>query len=205
VTTTATPTAAAGQAAPKTTAAKTTTPKTTTPPTTAPKTTAPKTTPLKPPKTTAPKSRPPKGSRQPAPAPPAPAPPGGPATSEQGSASYETRLLEGINQERTKRGLAALGLAGCPDQAAETHAQQMADSNRLFHQSVDRVLDRCGGSSAGENVGAGNLGPDDLVRHWMASSAHRANILSPTFTALGVGAAGRSDGRWYASTVFLRH
>ena len=80
----------------------------------------------------------------------------------------------------------------------------MAGATRLHHQSMDAVLDRCGGTSAGENVGAGDTTPQDLVGRWMASSGHRANILSRSFTAIGVGAARGADGRWYASTVFLR-
>ena len=42
----------------------------------------------------------------------------------------------------------------------------------------------------GENIGYGlprRSSPADQVRYWMASPAHRANILNPRFRAAGLG------------------
>jgi uncharacterized protein YkwD len=80
----------------------------------------------------------------------------------------------------------------------------MAEGDRAYHQSMETVLDRCGGTAAGENVGATNGTPQELVRAWMDSPAHRDNLLGPRWTGIGVGAARTDRGRWYASTVFLR-
>jgi uncharacterized protein YkwD len=44
-----------------------------------------------------------------------------------------------------------------------------------------------------------------VVRSWMESRAHRANILDPDLTHLGVGVAyDKTKGAWYATQDFLR-
>ncbi|OUD12521.1 hypothetical protein TPSD3_15635 [Thioflexithrix psekupsensis] len=44
-------------------------------------------------------------------------------------------------------------------------------------------------SRAGENVAAGQTSPAEVMNSWMNSEGHRANILTPEFTELGVGYA----------------
>lgn len=152
------------------------------------------------------KPRPAAAPEQPAPAPAAkpssPQPAARPPAGGGDVASYEAELLERLNAERTQRGLHALRLSGCPDEMAGSHARRQAEQNRMHHQPMDPVLDRCGGTSAGENVAAGPMSPQEMVRRWMASPGHRDNVLRERFTHLGVGVARGSDGRWYASTVF---
>jgi uncharacterized protein YkwD len=60
---------------------------------------------------------------------------------------------------------------------------------------VDRLrsakyIPSSGGWLVGENIGYGlprRSSPADQVRYWMASPAHRANILNPRFRAAGLG------------------
>jgi uncharacterized protein YkwD len=40
---------------------------------------------------------------------------------------------------------------------------------------------------AGENIAAGQETPQDVVDAWMNSPDHKANILRPEFTSIGVG------------------
>ena len=40
---------------------------------------------------------------------------------------------------------------------------------------------------AGENIAYGQSTPEAVVQSWMNSSGHRANILSSSFTSIGVG------------------
>jgi uncharacterized protein YkwD len=54
----------------------------------------------------------------------------------------------------------------------------------------------------GENIGYGNISADAMMRAWMASSGHRANILYPRFTYIGLGAV-RSGGHWYGVQEFI--
>ena len=44
-------------------------------------------------------------------------------------------------------------------------------------------------SSIGENLAAGYPTPEAVVAGWMASPGHRANILSPNFSEIGIGLA----------------
>jgi hypothetical protein len=61
----------------------------------------------------------------------------------------------------------------------------------------------CCWSDLGENVGVG-LSARSVHRAFMASAPHRANILSATFTQVGVGTAVGGDGRLYVDEVFRR-
>lgn len=40
---------------------------------------------------------------------------------------------------------------------------------------------------AGENIAYGQSTPEAVVQSWMSSSGHRANILSSSFTTIGIG------------------
>jgi uncharacterized protein YkwD len=56
-----------------------------------------------------------------------------------------------------------------------------------------------GWSALGENIAGGYPTADAVVAGWMASPGHRANILSPRFTEMGVGrvtAAGTYGTYW---------
>ena len=41
--------------------------------------------------------------------------------------------------------------------------------------------------TAGENIAMGYPTPEAVVDGWMNSEGHRANILNPSFTVIGVG------------------
>jgi uncharacterized protein YkwD len=48
-------------------------------------------------------------------------------------------------------------------------------------------------SSAGENIAKGQRTPQEVMNAWMNSSGHRANILSSSFTQIGVGYDSRAN------------
>ena len=63
----------------------------------------------------------------------------------------------------------------------------------------------CKLDTAGENVAYGYRTGKSVVNDgWMNSEGHRANILSPSFKLMGIGARKGHDGRWYVSQVFGR-
>jgi uncharacterized protein YkwD len=80
----------------------------------------------------------------------------------------------------------------------------MANQNRMFHQDLQRVVTDCGLSYAGENVAYGYDSGTAVVRAWMNSDGHRANILSRHYRAIGIGARRADDGTWYVAQVFGR-
>ena len=56
--------------------------------------------------------------------------------------------------------------------------------------------------AVGENLTRGSLDPSDAMDAWMDSAPHRATILDPQFTHLGVGVHIASGGPWWTQ-VFL--
>jgi uncharacterized protein YkwD len=119
------------------------------------------------------------------------------------SGAYATRIFALINRERTRHGLQPLQRGRCATAWAERWSSSMAGSRRLRHQSLKSLLAGCGARRAAENVGSGNVSADDLMKQWMASRRHRANILHPKLGYVGVGAARGKDGNWYAVQDFL--
>ncbi|MCW2679557.1 MAG: hypothetical protein JWM62_958 [Frankiales bacterium] len=136
----------------------------------------------------------------PAPAPVAPAPV---VTGPVATASYQDRVLALTNAQRTSRGLRALRFSSCANGFADSWAGKLAAAGSLSHQALSPILSTCGARGVGENVAYGNVSPEQLVQMWMDSAGHRANILNPAYTHLGVGDVTTSNGRVYGVQVFL--
>lgn len=119
------------------------------------------------------------------------------------STTYRSQLLAGVNHERTKRGLPALRLTTClNDDYAQPWAIYLAIHHTLVHQSMSKMLTGCHASIAAEDIGAGACSASSMVAAWMASSAHRANILSSKVRYIGVGAAHYHSTTWYSVLDF---
>ena len=126
------------------------------------------------------------------------------ADAEPGDASQKalrvaTRCL--LNQKRMQRGLRKLRGNGRLHRAAGRHTVDMARRHYFSHTSIsgasflDRIrrtgyLQRARSWSVGENIawGTGELStPRLIVRAWMRSPGHRANILNGRFREVGIG------------------
>ena len=107
-----------------------------------------------------------------------------------------------LNRERTSRGLPALRENPILDTASVQHSADMVKANYFEHTSPDghsvgdrlRAIGYSRGvsASAGENIayGVGPKGsPKAIVRAWMLSPPHRADILRAAFTEIGIGIA----------------
>jgi uncharacterized protein YkwD len=117
--------------------------------------------------------------------------------------AYESRILTLVNAQRATSGLAALTLSSCADSYAERWAAHLAQIGSLVHSSLGNLLGGCHARFVGENIGYGPVSADAMMRMWMASPGHRANILNPRFTAIGIGAVQTSGGVWYAAQDFV--
>lgn len=117
--------------------------------------------------------------------------------------SYADRVLAATNKERTSRGLRALSLSACAGGYADSWATALSVAGTLSHQSLSPILVTCKARSVGENVAYGNVSAEEMVRMWMDSAGHRANILNPGFTHIGIGDVTTSTGRVYGVQVFL--
>ncbi len=112
-------------------------------------------------------------------------------TSEQALA-----VLRLVNQEREKNGLKALVLSHTLNGIANEKAFDMKEKKYFSHDSPTygspfEMLQRFGVkySHAGENIAKGQASAEQVMDDWMHSSGHRANILNPNYTELGVGYA----------------
>lgn len=122
------------------------------------------------------------------------------------AAEDQARFLTLVNQSRAAARLAPVAAADALATVAATHAAAMAAQNRLFHTpSLVRVL--AGWSAASEAVGDSDVPPtvwvDTVHRQFMASGVHRAVILNPAVTHVGVGVAYRS-GKAFVTEVYGR-
>lgn len=105
---------------------------------------------------------------------------------------WKREVLTLVNQERSKRGLAALSWGTTCEGGAQTRALEIKtlyDHKRPDGSSWDSVCKPTNGGVAGENLAAGNtaVSPETVVNTWMNSDSHRANILSDKFTKMSVG------------------
>ncbi len=120
----------------------------------------------------------------------------------QGAARYEDQARSATNNKRDHHDLRALRQGGCVQKWARRQARRMANQDRMFHQDMGRVLDRCDLGSVGENVAAGYPTGRAAVKAWMRSPGHRANILRPGYRLLGLAVRTADDGTKYACQVF---
>jgi cysteine-rich secretory family protein len=114
--------------------------------------------------------------------------------------SSEGQLFNSLNRERAALGLPVLQWDDALASAARQHAARMAQLNQMSHQlpAEEDLLARLGDAGAHFSVIAENvaIGPDPAVIHnmWMHSPGHRANILSPELSAVGIAVAQGSSG-----------
>jgi uncharacterized protein YkwD len=106
----------------------------------------------------------------------------------------ETAVLVIVNAERAKAGCKALTVNSKLAAAARKHSADMLARHYFSHTTPDGVtfsvrIDAEGyrWSGVGENIAAGQRTPTDVMRAWMNSPGHRANILNCQFRNLGVG------------------
>ena len=71
---------------------------------------------------------------------------------------YERQVVDAINVERTRRGLAALRYTSCPDGYGERWALRLRTSSTLYHQSMSTVMSGCGATRRPEHRPGPHLG-----------------------------------------------
>lgn len=127
------------------------------------------------------------------------------------AAQWEQRVFDLTNIARRENGLAAFQPDTCAGGVARDWSSQMLATDRYVHRPDWGPLDSCrtsGGGTSGmaENIFRGNAGwnltPERAVEGWMNSPGHRANILNPAYTHLGVGFAGDYSDNHFATQNF---
>lgn len=114
-------------------------------------------------------------------------------TSPEDKSYYAKQVIILVNEERAKLGLTPLKGAERLDKAADIRAEEVSvlfSHTRPDGSSCFTVLAETGinyYSSAAENIAQGQKTPSEVINSWMNSDGHRANILNPDLTHIGVG------------------
>lgn len=127
---------------------------------------------------------------------------------EQSMHAYVLRIVELVNEERTKAGLDPVALRQDVTQAAYVRAREIEKSfshTRPNGSNFSTALKEAGVSyrTAGENIAWGQRTPEEVMQGWMNSAGHRANILNPNYTSIGVGYHQSAAGVNYWSQLFV--
>lgn len=108
--------------------------------------------------------------------------------------AFEQKVVELTNNERVERGLNPLEIDNTLSKMAREKSRDMSANNYFSHTSPNYgspfdMMKSWGitYNSAGENIARGQSTPEEVVNAWMNSEGHRANILSPKYTHIGVG------------------
>jgi len=110
-------------------------------------------------------------------------------------------MLALTNEDRTDREVAGLELNIRLSRVAKRHSREMADAGSIYHSSnLTGALAPYDWSIGGENVGSGGS-LESLEKAFMASTAHRKNILRKSFDHVGIGVVKR-DGTYWVTLIF---
>ncbi|MFV8185206.1 CAP domain-containing protein [Streptomyces sp. AF1B] len=118
-------------------------------------------------------------------------------------------VTELTNRERARAGLPPLTTDALLTTAAQAHSADMVTRVFYSHTSPDgsQPWDRAAAAGShrrtiGENIACGQRSPAEVVDGWMNSPGHRANILKPDFTHIGIGLAGGGPAGTYWTQLF---
>ena len=109
--------------------------------------------------------------------------------------AYANEVLRLVNIERANAGVAPLVLDEALCNAANMRAIEMDCTGVFGHKrpndhSCFEVYDICNvewWNACGENIAEGQATPEDVMKSWLGSAGHKANILSPEYTKMGLG------------------
>ncbi len=125
--------------------------------------------------------------------------------------AQENEVIRLVNVERSKRGLPALKANWELSRVARYKSQDMINKNYFSHTSPTygspfAMMESFGirYTSAGENIAYGQQTPQEVMNAWMNSTGHRNNILSSSFSEIGVGLAKNKNGVCYWTQMFIR-
>jgi uncharacterized protein YkwD len=134
------------------------------------------------------------------------------AASDPALDAEEKAFCGKINQYRAQNGLSALRVSVSLTNAATWMSNDLATNNIFSHtDSLGRVFStRLGAfgyfymTAKGENIAAGNPTGAATFDQWRASPGHNANMLSSSYSVMGIGRAysATSTYKWYWAADF---
>ncbi|MFI8960593.1 CAP domain-containing protein [Streptomyces sp. NPDC053493] len=118
-------------------------------------------------------------------------------------AAAEAEVLRLVNVERATVGCSPVRSDAGLASLAGAFSADMAARNFFDHTDPDGATPWSRAAKAGitslggENIAQGQVDAAAVMRSWMASEGHRANILNCSYTALGVGVHFGAGGPWW--------
>ncbi|RJS59453.1 CAP domain-containing protein [Bacillus sp. PK3_68] len=117
-----------------------------------------------------------------------------PTQTTAGLSAFEQQVIDLTNNERQKAGLQPLKADSELSSVARKKSEDMLAKNYFSHTSPTYgspfdMMKKFGITyrTAGENIAKGQRTPAEVVKAWMESPGHRANILNKDYTHIGVG------------------
>lgn len=128
-------------------------------------------------------------------------------TPDSENLSFAKQVVKLVNEERTKVGLKEVTLDTNIEAAALVRAKEIETSfshTRPDGRNFSTALQEQNVSfkGAGENIAWGQSSPEAVMKAWMNSDGHRANILNPNYTKIGVGYYQNAKGTNYWTQLF---
>lgn len=126
----------------------------------------------------------------------------GPAQAGTRAERYRAKLLRFVNDVRVDHGVSRFKEVPRLSELAWKHSLHMARQRRLYHtQDLSSKLRSWSPTRWGENVG---VGPSiwKIVRMWVRSPEHRANMINPGFHRAGVGVV-FARGAYWATLILI--
>lgn len=130
--------------------------------------------------------------------------------SSSGYSAFQSQVVSLVNAERAKNGRTALAADTALMKTATLKSQDMVKNNYFSHTSptygsLFALMKKYGISfhAAGENIAMGQTSPSQVMNAWMNSAGHRANILSASYTKIGVGVSQNPSGTYYWTQHFI--
>ncbi|MFI7288883.1 CAP domain-containing protein [Streptomyces anulatus] len=143
-------------------------------------------------------------SKAPAPPKTSPAPPPSKKPSPSPTdASARTEVLALVNEERAKVGCSPLSTSAPLTSLAQNFSEDMAARGFFDHTDPDGDTPWDRAAQAGvqglgaENIARGQGDAQAVMKAWMNSEGHRANILNCDYKTIGIGVHEGSGGPWW--------
>jgi len=125
--------------------------------------------------------------------------------------SIEDEIIRLVNVQRVNSGLQPLAYNWQAARVARYKSNDMITNNYFNHispvyGSPFKMMESFGlkFSAGAENIAYGQRTAQEVMNSWMNSPGHKANILSKSYTQIGVGVAKKSNGTLYFTQLFLK-
>lgn len=132
------------------------------------------------------------------------------ATSFANDADMPAAILKHVNAWRIKHHLKPLTMNAQMSKEAKKHSQNMASHRLSFgHQGFQKRMERCfkifhkNVGAGSENVAYNYKNAEIVVREWLKSPGHLANIRG-NYNLTGIGIARDKKGKIYFTQLFMR-